>query len=186
MSRSQPANRLARVNDPVRIERAGIFDADTLAAFAERTFVEAYEGGDATPDHVVQYAASAFAPATVRSELGDPAYLFLIARRDDGYAGYAKLCRGRPIAELSARSTVQLERIYVERRRQGAGLGGALLRAALAAAQRDADAIWLSVWQDNPRAQRFYRKNGFEIVGKAFFMLGPERQEDFIMARRFG
>lgn len=166
------------------IEPAGPRDADSLAAFARRTFIDAY-GGDAPPPHVIDYAASAFDAAAVRRQLADPGCLFLVARHDDRYAAYVKLCRRRPIEELEARAPMQIERIYVDRRKQRAGLGTRILHAALTAARHEGvDAIWLSVWDKNAPAQRFYRRNGFEIVGKTHFMLGPERQEDYIMARR--
>ena len=44
-------------------------------------------------------------------------------------------------------------------------------------------ALWLSVWELNPRAQAFYRKMGFADVGSTVFFVGPDRQTDRVMAR---
>ena len=38
-------------------------------------------------------------------------------------------------------------------------------QAGLRAKEAGCDVMWLGVWEYNPRAQRFYEKNGFRIVG---------------------
>lgn len=43
--------------------------------------------------------------------------------------------------------------------------------------------IWLGVWERNPRAQAFYKKNGFREVGDHVFLMGEEEQRDVIMER---
>jgi ribosomal protein S18 acetylase RimI-like enzyme len=67
---------------------------------------------------------------------------------------------------------------------QGRGASVILLEQCLAQA-RDwgCDVIWLAVWENNPRAMRFYEKNGFRVVGKTLFRLGGDIQHDFVMAR---
>lgn len=41
-----------------------------------------------------------------------------------------------------------------------------MLDAALHSARNfGAEVIWLCVWENNPRAQAFYKKAGFEVVG---------------------
>ena len=174
-----------------RIEQGAADDAAPLAAFASRAFIEMY-GKENAPEHVRQYVARVFAPERVRKELSDPAYVFLLAKpvgagRAKALLGYAKLCRNRTIDALDDPAPVQLERIYVDGSQQSSGLGGNLLDEAVRVA-RDAafETIWLSVWEQNERAQRFYRRNGFEVVGKTCFVIGPEREEDLVLAKRLG
>jgi ribosomal protein S18 acetylase RimI-like enzyme len=38
------------------------------------------------------------------------------------------------------------------------------------------------VWERNPKAIAFYRKNGFRVVGEHSFMLGRDQQRDLILA----
>ena len=49
--------------------------------------------------------------------------------------------------------------------------------------ERGSDLVWLGVWERNPRAISFYRKNGFVEVGSHVFRLGNDPQRDIIMAR---
>jgi ribosomal protein S18 acetylase RimI-like enzyme len=77
-------------------------------------------------------------------------------------------------------------RIYVRAGWQERGVGGALMKAALAHPRVAPGAtVFLDVWEDNHRAQAFYRRHGFEPVGKRELMLanGPADGLDLVMAR---
>jgi len=43
--------------------------------------------------------------------------------------------------------------------------------------------MWLGVWERNFRAQAFYRKYSFAVVGAHVFTLGTDEQTDLIMTR---
>lgn len=44
-----------------------------------------------------------------------------------------------------------------------------------------ADYVWLGVWEENPRAISFYRKNSFVEFDKHIFVLGDDEQTDILM-----
>ena len=69
-----------------------------------------------------------------------------------GFAGSLPPAEGRDVAELWG--------IYLLKAHHGAGLGQKLLDAALGA---EPAALWVA--EDNPRAQAFYRRNGFAFTG---------------------
>jgi ribosomal protein S18 acetylase RimI-like enzyme len=54
-------------------------------------------------------------------------------------------------------------------------------QAIQAAREKNADYIWLGVWEENPRAISFYRKNGFVEFDKHIFKLGDDEQTDIMM-----
>ena len=41
--------------------------------------------------------------------------------------------------------------------------------------------MWLGVWERNPRAIAFYLKAGFVQVGSHVFMVGSDRQTDWVL-----
>jgi ribosomal protein S18 acetylase RimI-like enzyme len=41
--------------------------------------------------------------------------------------------------------------------------------------------VWLGVWEKNPKAIRFYKKNGFVEFDKHIFKLGTDEQTDIMM-----
>ena len=61
------------------------------------------------------------------------------------------------------------------------GIGGLTLRAA--AREAGASGIWLGVNDENARANRFYDKSGFTIVGAKTFTLGSRVESDFVRER---
>jgi len=64
---------------------------------------------------------------------------------------------------------------------RGRGVAAALMEDAIAwARSRGAPALYLSVWENNERAQRFYRRYGFRHVGEHAFMVGRVRDRDLI------
>ncbi|HJS47734.1 MAG TPA: GNAT family N-acetyltransferase [Gemmatimonadales bacterium] len=165
----------------IRIAEAG--DAVPLAEFAERAFREAF-GPDNRPADMDGYVAGSYGPARQAAELADPAIVTLLAEEGGALTGFVQLRHGPAPACVPGPATIEIWRFYVDRRWQGRGLAGALMDAALAAARaRGGRLAWLAVWERNPRAQAFYRKCGFQVVGEQPFQLGADRQRDLVMAR---
>ncbi|WP_229213788.1 GNAT family N-acetyltransferase [Dyadobacter psychrotolerans] len=45
------------------------------------------------------------------------------------------------------------------------------------------DYAWLGVWEENPKAIRFYEKNGFVAFSKHIFLFGQDEQTDIMMKK---
>ena len=83
---------------------------------------------------------------------------------------------------MTARTPLQLARLYVDAPAQGQGVGGALLAEAVAdAMDRGHDLLWLTVWSRNPRAIDTYARWGFTDVGRTVFEMAGDRQVDRVM-----
>jgi diamine N-acetyltransferase len=165
------------------VRRAAVDDASQLAAFAERVFRETFET-DNRPEDFARYLSSAFGPAIQRREIADPALVTLLLECDGTLAGYAQMREAPPPGGAAARPAIDLRRFYIDRRWHGRGLARTLMSAAEGvAAERRATAIWLAVWERNPRAIAFYRKCGFLDVGSQLFLMGTDRQNDRVMLR---
>lgn len=54
-------------------------------------------------------------------------------------------------------------------------------KAVEIAKQKNAEYIWLGVWEENRRAIHFYKKNGFIEFNKHIFNLGDDEQTDIMM-----
>jgi ribosomal protein S18 acetylase RimI-like enzyme len=101
--------------------------------------------------------------------------------------GYVQFGQANATVLQSADGDQELRRLYVHADFQNKGIGTRLMDAALAHPQlRDAERIFLDVWEHNPGAQRFYACFGFKVVGQRPFVVesGAETSMDLIMARR--
>jgi len=89
--------------------------------------------------------------------IDDPTVTVRVAEVDTGVVGWATVGTGR---EADAVRPLELEGIYVLAAAHGSGAGQGLLDAVLG--DRPA---FLWVAEDNPRAEAFYRRNGFRSDG---------------------
>lgn len=157
---------------------ASVADAEALAAFAELTFTDTF-GHLYPPEDLSAYVEAKYRAHVVAAELADAETRYRLALRDDAIVGYCKM--GVVDMEVDATDALELHRLYVDPATKGAGVAQALMDEALAWARgKGARAMYLSVWENNTRAQAFYRRYGFQHVGEHKFMVGRVADRDFI------
>ena len=169
----------------IKIRQAVPEDAELLTDLAYTTFWDAFHDHPKNAPHDLEaYMQEAFSVEHIRSELEDAESVFLVAEMDGELAGYAKLIFESTEPDIIAEWPVELSRLYSHQKFLGRGVGQALMDACFARAKETGrDVIWLGVWEYNPRAQRFYEKNGFRQVGKHTFLLGSDPQTDLLMQK---
>lgn len=171
------------LRDEVVIRRATDADADRLAEFARRTFVETF-GADNTAEDMALHAAKSFGADIQLREIRDGGMVTFLAELGPTMAGFAQVRPGRSPACVTGDAPVELLRFYVDRPFHGHGIAQALMRAVeRVARQLGGRTLWLGVWERNPRAIAFYAKCGFVDVGEHAFIVGTEEQTDRVMAR---
>ncbi len=160
-------------------------DAKLLTDLSYTTFWDAFAHHPKNaPDDLAHYMRQAFSIHQIAAELADERNIFLIAEIDGKPAGYAKLVKGNIEPGITATRPIELARLYSHQEHIGKGVGQNLMDACFEFAKaNDHDVMWLGVWEYNPRATRFYEKNGFLEVGKHTFQLGSDPQTDLLMQR---
>ena len=172
----------------ITIRPAALGDAPALSRLGATTFRETFEAEN-TPEDMARYLAEAFTPERQAAEIADPAATVLLAEQSDesGHhelVGYAQVVSGPVPEAVRGPAPVELKRLYVLRAWHGRRVAQALMDAAIEAARaRGAQTIWLGVWERNPRAAAFYAKYGFARVGEHTFVLGADRQTDWLLTR---
>lgn len=170
--------------EAIRVRRAEAADAKALAELAARTFADAF-GDSNTAEDMALHLTTKYGEAQQGAEIADPEIDVLVAEIDGAMAGYAMVHGGETPACVTLDAPMELWRFYVDRAWHGRGVAQALMEAVdEAARERGADALWLSVWEHNPRAQAFYSKCGFFQAGTKPFVVGTDVQTDWVMLRR--
>jgi GNAT superfamily N-acetyltransferase len=166
------------------IRPAAATDAADLSELAERTFREAFAPLN-TPQNMDLHCAKVFSPALQAAEIGNPDVLTVVAELRGKLVAFAQLhLRPESPSCVTVTPSLELRRIYVDSAFHGTGLARELLASVLATAERaGAAAVWLGVWERNPRAIRFYQRSGFSTVGDHQFVLGTDAQRDLVMVR---
>ncbi len=167
------------------MRRAGRDDATALHGLAAATFPLACPPGT-SPGAIDDFIATHLSEQRFVEYLADPSREVYVA---DDFLGYTMLVYGDPydpdvVAAITARPTVELSKCYALPAAHGTGVAAGLVTASVEAAlARAAVAMWLGVNQHNARANRFYEKNGFAVVGEKKFYVGDELHEDFTRER---
>lgn len=169
----------------ITIRQATFDDAKLLTDLAYTTFWDAFAHHPKNaPDDLNHYMRQAFSFEQTTAELGDEKSIFLICELCGEAAGYAKIIIDSIEPGITAARPVELNRLYAHQKHLGQGVGQALMDASFEQAKLEkCDVMWLGVWEFNPRAQRFYEKNGFRVVGKHTFLLGSDPQTDLLMQK---
>lgn len=173
---------------PGSVTVAAEADLDELAEVAAATFPLACPP-TSPPEDVAAFIAANLTRRRFADYLADPSRVVLAARDDGRILGYAILVRGigddpDVASAVTTRPAVELSKMYVLGDRHGAGVAASLMDAAVrCATETGARCVWLGVNQKNVRAQRFYRKHGFQVTGTRTFQLGARTEHDFVMVR---
>jgi len=151
--------------DNIQTREANLADANLIAVLGSATFYEAYFEQD-IPSALANYILESFSPEQIALELAEPGSEFFIIFRDEKAVGYAKLREDPPGPGVTSENTVELQRFYLVERVYGKGVAKALLDHVVdRSRERGFDTVWLGVWTENKRAQRFYEKHGFTDTG---------------------
>jgi diamine N-acetyltransferase len=153
-------------------------DAEALAVFAEASFTDTF-AHLYPPEDLAAFVEAKYRPRVIGAEIADPATRYVLALRDGAIVGYCKM--GDVDMEVDATDAVELHRLYVDASVKGAGVAKTLMDEALSWARgKGARVMYLSVWENNARAQAFYKRYGFEHIKEHKFMVGRVADRDFI------
>jgi GNAT superfamily N-acetyltransferase len=163
----------------VRPAEAG--DVAGISAVGSASFHAAYDG-TAAAGSIARHVDAHFGTTAVSRELADPRVAYLVAVRDAGCLGFAKLRDATVPQPVPGASPIELQQLYVDPRRQRRGFGRRLVDAAADRARDGGrDGLWLSVWTEADWATSFYRRCGFVTLGNVPFLLDDTEYIDYLM-----
>jgi ribosomal protein S18 acetylase RimI-like enzyme len=163
------------------VTEATLNDVDQLQAIGRQTFSETFSASNTAADMDV-YLADSFSTEKLTAELNSTNSSVYFARHNGEVIGYLKLNAGQSQTEMKSGKALEIERIYVLSAFHGQNVGQLLYEKAMQVARHLlVDYVWLGVWEHNPRAIAFYKKNGFVPFDTHIFRLGTDEQTDIMM-----
>ncbi len=170
-----------KIHKEVTLKKVTIEELEQLQSISQTTFLQAFEA-DNDPGDMKAYVEEAFSLAQLKKELEHPESRFFFALHKNQVIGYLKVNWGAAQTEHPLEHAMELQRIYVLADFHGHKIGQLLMDKTLEIAREEKMAsIWLGVWEENIKAVRFYKKNGFEVFGTHQFLLGEDLQTDLVM-----
>lgn len=167
--------------EKLEIQKASISNIDELQKISRDTFYETFVTST-SEENIRLYLENNFSKEQLTKELEHNHSEFYFALIENNVVGYLKINYSAAQTELNDDNALEVERVYVRNNYHGKGVGQQLLDYAIQLAkQKNMQAVWLGVWENNQRAINFYKKNGFVTFDQHVFMLGEEAQTDYMM-----
>jgi ribosomal protein S18 acetylase RimI-like enzyme len=165
----------------IEITKIGKEEILQLQKIGRQTFEETFSESN-SEENMKNYLEEGFSKEKLTAELNDKNSEFYFAKLEEEEIGYLKVNFGDSQTELKDSKALEIERIYVSKEYHGKSVGQLLYDKAIEVAkQKGSEYVWLGVWEENPRAISFYKKNGFVEFDKHIFRLGDDEQTDIMM-----
>lgn len=167
------------------ISRLTTADIPQFSRMATESYKQAYDGLISVPD-LVEFTESSFAPAVVEAAFASAEIkLFWQGEQIAGYVWLEEqpVTLKQPLMMEMARP-LYLRRLYLLSGYTGFGYGRELLNEAVLWGKGEGFShLWLTVWDENESAVRFYGRELFETVGDCDFWCGQLLCRDWVMVR---
>ena len=162
-----------------------VSDAAALADLGARAFTAKF-GHLYDPADLAAFIAKVHSEEAVAAELADDTLIWNVAWDGERPVAFCKLgLRNAYAGWAGTPRPIDLMQMYADPARLGEGLGAQLMDWALAEARgRAATEVLLSVYSDNPQAQRFYARYGFAKIADIDFYVGTHRDDEYLYALR--
>lgn len=167
----------------VEIRLGTTADIEVIARVGSDAFRQAY-GPHSSAADVDAHTQQNFSAAAVREALAAEQSVYYLATVGGEPAGIAKVRMADCPLTVGDPDALELQQLYVLADRQRHGVGRHLVDRVFAHAEAvSASGVWLSAWEFADWATSFYRRVGFEAIGKVQFKLGATDYTDLLMWR---
>ena len=150
----------------IQILKATANDAELIAQLGKQTFIESH-GHSASKTDINAFLLKYYTAKAVAEEFDHPKVEYNLIKYNNTVVGFSKIELSSPNENIIDQNVTKLARIYLLKEFYGQNLGANLFNFNIELSKAKNDkGIWLHVWVENEKAVRFYKKNGFKIVGE--------------------
>lgn len=156
-----------------------------MASLSRDTFKETFH--HYSKEALEQHLAEHYNEQVWQKDIAAPAVRIYVAEAKGQLIAYMKLGPYKLPLSVPESPVSELHRLYVRRDYHGQGVGNAMIEKALEDFQAaNMKAALLGVYENNLRAQRFYTRYGFAVVGEYTYPpIGAQVDRELIMKKVF-
>jgi GNAT superfamily N-acetyltransferase len=158
-------------------------DALCVSVLGMQVFLDTY-ATEGIRESIALAAVEMFAPTTLSAVIADPSTRIIVAQVARHIVGFAQIVGTTDHPLIGCADAAELQRLYVQERFTGQGIGQQLLlRAETCARQLGASRLWATVWAGNDRALGFYPRQGYTHLGTPLYALQNETHANYLFAK---
>ncbi|MEO8491853.1 GNAT family N-acetyltransferase [Pseudomonas sp.] len=167
----------------ILIRPATAEDALCVGVLGMQVFLDTY-ATQGIRTSIATEALQAFSPNTIAQLLAQPNVSLTVAESNGHLIGFAQIKLNAPHPMIETPNVAELQRLYIQERFTGLGIGYQLLQAAeQRAALGGASLIWATVWVGNERALGFYPRRGYEVLGEPTYTFQGETHANRLLGK---
>ncbi|ETS88254.1 hypothetical protein PFICI_02082 [Pestalotiopsis fici W106-1] len=171
----------------VSIGRAAEQESAVMAKLGGDVFTATF-GHSVSSEDLDDFLRTTYSTEAVLAEFSDPSKSYLVARNGEGsVVGIAQLQHGKTHSSVDGAENeiAVMQKVYVDSSMHGQGVGSKLIQAIEdLAREKGVKKLWLTVWEENVKAQRLYQRLGYERTGEIDFATGTCIQTDYVLTKR--
>ena len=178
----------------IMIRPATAEDALCIGVLGMQVFLDTY-ATEGIRNAIANEALQAFSPQAITrllaepgiALLAEPGIALLVAECNHHLVGFAQVKLNTGHAMIEAADVAELQRLYIQERFTGLGMGYRLLQAAeQRAALEGASLLWATVWDGNERALAFYPRRGYALLGAPTYTFQGEAHGNRLFGKALG
>ncbi len=155
----------------IELVKAGVNDSELIAKLGKQTFIESH-GHSASEADIDAFILKYYTTTAVAKEFDDSNVIYHLVKLNTKFVGFSKIEFNSPNENVSEQNITKLARLYLLKECYGKKLGATLFNFNIEVSKaKNEKGIWLHVWVENEKAIRFYKKNGFKVVGEHDYQL---------------
>lgn len=169
------------MTDEFKIRVGTASDARALSLLAAETFCDSF-AHLYRPTDLKVFLESNYSEQIQLNELERPDYKTLLLVHNENFMGFCMIRFGSREEHIKGPDPVaEILRFYISKSYIGRGVAKILMDRAMEILQEyKTSVVWLGVWENNQRAQKFYKKYGFQDVGYHDFVIGTTVDRDLL------
>lgn len=149
----------------ILIRRATENDRKIIADIGRVAVYESHRNSCSKADNDY-FLATHYNEDAIRDELNDPAHIYHVILSEGQPAGFSKIILNAGHPNIPHKNVTKLDRIYLLSSFYDMNLGFKLLHHNIALSKENNQCgMWLFTWTENTRAVKFYKRNGFTVIG---------------------
>jgi len=161
--------------EQMQIRQATVHDAEFISLLARITFSETFSHLINDKHALFNYYYKTFSVPKIRASLQNENNLFLLAIHEELPIGYAKLRKSAPVECIESKNVSQLQHIYLLQDYVAKRIGQHMIQRVFDEVMKlNKDYCWVSVYDGNTRAMKFYEGRDFRRTGAHQFSIGKQ------------
>lgn len=164
----------------INIRKAELKDTANLAVLKQQVWIATY-ATEGIRTEFSDYVLSQFTKEKERELIENPDKLIFVAEIDNHIIACVELALDTKCS-IPEITSPEITVLYVLERFCGKNIGKMLLeKTYIEAKKMNFNSVWLTVYHENERAIKFYKRNKFKELGSTYFEMDGNKYENRIM-----